>query len=50
MILFLAFMLAIITGMVQSMVEMHDIHTGKKPGVRESENLLDFMLNGDKRK
>jgi hypothetical protein len=29
---------------------MDQIHSGKKPGVRESENLLDFMLNGDKRK
>jgi len=50
MILFLAFFLAIIVGVMQGMVEMGEIHSGKKPGVRESENLLDFMLNGDKRK
>ena len=50
MILFLAFFLAIIVGVAQGLVEMDEIHSGKKPGVRESENLLDFMLNGDKRK
>lgn len=50
MILWLALFLAIITGVMQGVQEMDDIHTGKKPGVRESDNLLDFMLNGGKRK
>lgn len=50
MILSIAFSLAIIAGILSSLAEMHSIHSGAKPGVRESDNMLDFLLNGDKTK
>lgn len=50
MILWLAFLVAIITGVLNAFIEMNDIHAGRKPGVKESDNMLDFILNGNKTK
>lgn len=44
MILTLAFIIAIIVGICDSIHTRNEIHSGKLPGVKESKNILDYML------
>lgn len=44
MILTLAFTIAIIVGICDSIYTRKEIHAGRLPGVKESKNILEFML------
>jgi len=44
MILSLAFIIAIIIGICDSIYTRNEIHRGRLPGVKESKNIVDYML------
>jgi hypothetical protein len=44
MILTLAFIIAILIGVCDSIYTRKEIHAGRMPGVKPSKNMLDYML------
>lgn len=44
MILSLAFIIAVIVGICDSIYTRNEIHAGRLPGVKESNNILEYML------
>lgn len=47
MILTLAFIIAILIGVCDSIYTRNEIHKGRLPGVKESKNILEYMLGNN---